>query len=206
MPLMSLADGQLIVGPHFGELFNIISGSWKEYMTDYSTKQRATHCATTRAGIVHDITVERASRYFSEIDDGDVHNLSGLILFTLRGEDDLVAIRFKKFDRQLTTRNQPTHQVRDFKRQQQIDALGHAYHLEAGYVLSKDELEVQQYCLVCPNDNDVFWDIELTATDSVTKVRDMFEAQPMDDKVDIVRPKVPTETQKHSAKDDAKDK
>lgn len=189
MPLLSRAEGHRIVGPHFGPLFDAINGSWTEYMEEYSAKQRAKHCTTTRAGIVHDIMVYNATKYFVGVTGSRVLDLSGLKLFTLEEEDKQIALRLKKFDEQLRSRNQQTSQVKAFRSQRQIDFIGVAYHLEAGYVLDRDQTRIEQISVVCPNGLENFWDVQLTANIAITKVRDIFDAEEVDETVNIVRPK-----------------
>lgn len=167
-------------------------------MTEYTPKQRAKHCATTRANIVHDLMIHDAATYFVGLQGSRVLDLSGLKLFTLEDHGSQVAIRLKKLDDHLLSRNQQTQQVKDFRGQKQIDFLGSAYHLEAGYVLDRDQLNIQMVSLVCPNGTDNYWDIQLTATAAVNKVRDLFDAEPVDDKVNIVRPKTTGNTEKPS--------
>jgi hypothetical protein len=188
MPLLSHDEGQRIVGPHFGAIFQIVIKAWTEYVAEYSDKQRAKHSTTTRACILHDLMVANAALYFTATDGCSSINSQGLMLFLISGKHIPVAIRFKKFDRELLSRNQPTQQVRDFRSQQQIDALGAAYHLEAGYVLDQYESAIEQISIVCPNRNRSYWDIELRGeTESVTKVQDLFEPETPDERVDIIR-------------------
>lgn len=205
MPLLSRAEAQRIVGPHFGALFDIITSPWTEYMAEYTDKQRAKHCATTRAAILHDLTVHKAAAYFTVIPGSRVFDALGLKIFTIEDDPQSVAIRFKKLDEQLLSRNQPTGQVSRFRRQEQMDFLGAAYHLEAGYVLDKNATRIEMASVVCPNGNNNFWDIELTATTAVTKISDMFDPHQIDEKVNIVRPKIVPDEQGKKSDDDGQD-
>ena len=206
MALLSRADGLRIVGPHFAGIFDAIDDSWSTYMSDYTPEQRATHCTTTRAGIVHDIMVARASAYFTSIPNSSVTDLSGLKLFSITSPEGQIVIRFKKFDDQLLSRNQRTKQVADYRGQRQMDLIGEAFHLEAGYILDKDQLKIEQISLVCPNNEGNYWDIQLTRTTAETKVHDIFDVEHADEKVDIVRPKPQTAITGKSSINEGKDK
>jgi hypothetical protein len=190
MRLLSEGEARRIVGPHFGGLFDTVAGAWSEYGTEYSATQRAKHCQVTRASIVHDLMVARAADYFTRIPTSRVLDIRGMKVFTLEDGRNQVAIRFKKFDRHLLSRNQPTEQVEAFRGQRQLVEVGAAFHLEAGYMLDRQEINIEQVSLVCPNGPDVFWDIELNpAAAPVAKVHDIFESRDVDENVNIVRPR-----------------
>lgn len=112
--------------------------------------------SSSRAICVHDFTVKKASQYLPE---AVVHNLRKLKIFVIDGK---YVLRFKKFDTNLKSRNQPSKQVSNFKRQRKLDGINGVCNIEAGYVLNDTETEVESFNLLCPNGNRNYWDIDLT--------------------------------------------
>lgn len=140
----------------------------------------------TRAGIVHDYTVARAARLCSANPNARLEEIRQLYVLVL---EQKIAIRFKKLDEELHSRNQPTQQVKDFRSQLQLDGIEAPHNLEAGYVLDKLEKSIRDVHIVCPNGSGIFWDIELSDQTVTTKVADIFERRQPDEKPPEIREK-----------------
>lgn len=160
--------------PHLGAIWEIVKGGWDDYLSLYSDTVRVTHCSTTRANIVHDHQIARASRYAQAANDVRIFDLSKLKILVIDGQ---FAIRFKKVDDDLRSANQPTRQVEEFRAQEQLADLPSTYNLEAGYLLNKLETEIQGIYLVCPNRKGHYWASELNGDVATQKIFDLFENQ-----------------------------
>jgi hypothetical protein len=175
MPLIHQSDALGIVGPHLKAIRSeIVLEAWADYLA-LPDVSRITFSTITRAGIVHDHMVQRAVRYFSGVEGVKIIDLQKLFLFIL---DQRVALRFKKFDNELLSRNQPRKQVADFRAQTQLPGIEAMHNLEAGYVLDEAEQQVKAVHLVCPNMNRNYWEMEITDSEPVTIVTDLFENKP----------------------------
>jgi hypothetical protein len=172
MPLIEQSEALRLLGPHLQAIrTDIVLGAWSEYSA-LPDSVRITLSTVTRAGIVHDQMVYRAIRYFGGVDGVKIIDLQKLFLFIF---NQRIALRFKKFDNELLSRNQPTKQVADFRGQSQLPGIEAMHNLEAGYVLSDTEREIEKVYLVCPNMSRNYWEIEITTGEQVAIVTDLFE-------------------------------
>lgn len=173
MPLISQSIAARELQGHLEGLRSIIKGGWDDYM-GYENKFRVAHCSVTRASIVHDHQVDRASQY-AEISNGvqliDIAKMKILYI----GEK--YAVRFKKLSSDKRSSNQPTQQVIDFRQQEQMAGLPETYNFEAGYILNSLETEIESIHLVCPNGPGIYWDIELIEHGIEERVQDIFDHQ-----------------------------
>lgn len=168
---MPLIERDNAVRTLFGELPEIrasILEGWGDW-TGLPAKQRAAATAGSRAGLVHDLIVDAACRRLTS---AYVMDSSGLKLFIFRGT---IAIRFKKLDDGLCTRNQPTRQAEKFRGQQQLDGVPAKHYLDAGYVLDPSELAIGSIHIVCPNGEKPYWTIELHEDGYECKSLGLFE-------------------------------
>jgi hypothetical protein len=95
---------------------------------------------------------------------------------------DVIAVRFKKLDDYLCTRNQPTLQSERFSGQQELDGIPAKHNLNAGYVLDPSELEIGSIHVVCPNGDKPYWVIDLHEGGYECKSIDLFEQGGKDNK------------------------
>lgn len=153
---------------HFRPLLELMRGGWSDYQA-LSPAIRAAWTTTTRAGVVHDFQVVRASNYASRTEGIRIAESSKLRLLVI---DDRYAIRLKKFDETLMPSNHFTQQVRDFRGQRQIPGLPETCNLELGYVLDRGESEIAKVCLALPNGPHLnMWAIDLSTIESVGQQR-----------------------------------
>lgn len=190
MPLVEQTDAIQFLQPHLEGLHDIVSGGWEDYMIGYADAHRLIHSPITRANIVHDHIVDRASRYLQTSPRLRLHDARGLKALVI---DDRYAIRFKKLDESGISRNQPTKQVQDFREQMPLPGINAVYNLEAGYVLDDLETGISRICITCPNGGRNYWEYELQAGGSaVSVVHDLFEEREHSDESDepaIIVPK-----------------
>lgn len=190
MPLVEQTDAIQFLQPHLEGLHGIVSGGWEDYMTGYTDAHRLVHSPITRASIVHDHIIDRASRYLQASPHLRLHDARGLKALVIA---DRYAIRFKKLDENGISRNQPTKQVQDFREQMQLPGINAIYNLEAGYVLDDLETGISRICITCPNGGRNYWEYELQAGGAdVSVVRDLFEERADSDEPDepaIIVPK-----------------
>lgn len=167
----------------FYDLWSIVNDGFEDYRK-YEEKNRLLHSASTMASIVHDHQVARASSYAlkNAAFGTRLRELSKLKILLINGK---FAIRFKKFNSEKKSSNQPTKQVIDFLSQNTLDGLGlpTTVNLEAGYVLSADGNEISNIYLTCPkgHKSKPYWAIELLRDASKTVSKDIFDV--VDDEV-----------------------
>jgi len=171
--LMSLVAKSKVIselGLFFPSLRRIITDGWNDYINLYPDNLKVAHCATTRANIVHDHQIQRASNFAVE---------NGFYLMDISGLKILLigdyAIRFKKLTDNLLSRNHPTKQVEDFRKQKSLPGFSETHNLEVGYVLSIDSAEINKTCLVQPSGKGINWDLDLLEAETRTIVADLFE-------------------------------
>ena len=170
MALIEREEAIAILGGHLPAFYRVVSGAWDDYMS-YPIDKRIVHSVRSRASLVHDHMIDRASRYATQ--ESGVHILERrkLYLFVF---DRRIAIRFKKFDEDLRTSNQPSKQVHQFKHQRQLQGVEAAHNLEAGYIVGADGQSIQAIHLVCPSGNRAYWDVLLTESTQTTVIEDLF--------------------------------
>lgn len=170
MALMEQQEAITLLDGHFAAFYGVVEGAWQDYIT-YPIDKRIVHSVRSRASLVHDHMIDRATKYAAIENGVEVVNVSGLYLFVFGGK---VAIRLKKFDHELKTRNQRTGQVDKFKAQEQLPGVEAAHNLEAGYILSADAQSLAAVHLVCPSGTGIYWDILLTAQLQTSVIEDLF--------------------------------
>lgn len=172
MPLVSEEKTVEFLKPHLGAIRKIVQGGWDDYLNLYDEALRVVHCSTTRAAIVHSHQIERASHYSQVADNVRLFDLSKLKILVIDGQ---FAIRFKKFDEEKRSANQPTKQVEEFRSQGQLPGLPMTYNLEAGYVLDKLATKIEQIHLVCPNRKGFYWAAELHEDMATQTIFDLYD-------------------------------
>lgn len=170
MALIEQQDAISILENHLPSFYRCVQGAWQDYI-EYPIDKRIVHSPRTRASTVHDHMVDRATKYAARESGVQIVERSGLYLFVVSGQ---IAVRFKKFDVDLKTRNQPSSQVLQFKNQMQLPGVQAAHNLESGYILSADAQTLAAVHLVCPSGSGVYWDILLTEQTQTGIIQDLF--------------------------------
>lgn len=167
MHLPELTDAIKALGSHLGEIRKSIHEGWG-MLDEVPWNVRQAMSPRSRANLVHDLIVDRASRRLP----AEIVDLSDLKLFVFDGK---AALRFKKFGDDYISRNQPTKQVERFRAQEQMPGFPPFMNLEAGYILDRYTSEITSTHLVCPNGKGVYWELGLDETHAVEGVSDLFE-------------------------------
>jgi hypothetical protein len=169
MPLIE-RDAAIDALSEISEIRPIFMESWKQWL-EQPAGFRSKMTPTARAAVVHDLVIDNAAKKFAS--SAHIVDKSGLKLFVF-GD---ICLRFKKHDRDLASRNQPTKQVKDFMGQRVLDGVPAVYNLEAGYVLDETETEIEATNLVCPkgHKNRPYWAIELHNEGYKCEVTDLFD-------------------------------
>jgi hypothetical protein len=170
MALIEQHDAISILENHLSALYGVIDGAWSDYQS-YPIDKRIVHTPRSRASLVHDHMIDRAAKYAAKEHGVKIIEVRGLYVFVF-GEQ--IAVRFKKFDEELKTRNQPSGQVQRFKNQMQLPGVLSAHNLESGYILSEDAQSLSAVHLVCPSGTGIYWDILLTDQAQTGVVQDLF--------------------------------
>lgn len=177
MPLISESEAVQQLQVYLEPIRSIIQGGWDDYNDSYKSEHKIIHCSSTRASIIHDHHITRASKFALET--GGVHLVDFAKMKVIFIENRF-AIRFKKFNTDKKSSNQPTQQVKEFRFQRQLSGMPQTYNLEAGYILNPLETELSSISIVCPNGGGIHWDINLTETDEALKVYGMFDNVPVE--------------------------
>lgn len=170
MALIEREEAIDVLDGHLPAFYRVVSGAWEDYMS-YPIERRIIHSVRSRASLVHDHMIDRASRYATQENGVHIIERRKLYLFVF---DSRIAIRFKKFDEELRTSNQPSKQVHQFKHQRQLPGVNAAHNLEAGYIVGPDGQSIQAIHLVCPSGNKAYWDVLLTENTQTTVIEDLF--------------------------------
>ena len=170
MALIEQQEAIQILEKHFSAFYGCVDGAWQDYVS-YPIEKRVVHSPRSRASLVHDHMVDRATKYAARESEVQIIEKKGLYLFVFGGH---IAVRFKKFDEELKTSNQPSTQVQNFKNQMQLPGVPAAHNLESGYILSNDAQSLAAVHLVCPSGTGVYWDILLAAESQTGVVQDLF--------------------------------
>ncbi|MET4574983.1 hypothetical protein [Ottowia thiooxydans] len=156
---------------HHLEAFDeMVRGAWADYRALPSICH-VTFGARSRASVVHDFLLSRAAAY--------ADSTPGVCYFKLNLMHGIViggryAIRFKKFDYDNRSRNQPTLQVAEFRSQIELDGIDAAHHLEVGYILDDLDADVVDVRLACPSGYGNAWVVSLSDRGTATVVADLF--------------------------------
>lgn len=178
MSLVTQAIAHNALSSFLPDVRKIIAESWLDYMNLYPPELRVIHSARTRANILHDHQISKASTF--AIENGfrleNFHEMKVLLIGNY-------AIRFKKFDEELNSSNQPTKQVKKFRLQESllIPGITETYNLEAGYVLNEDKTEIAKTWLVQPAGNGINWRLELSETGVQSDIADLLAAVEQDE-------------------------
>ncbi|WP_157754942.1 hypothetical protein [Variovorax boronicumulans] len=155
---------------HLGALDDLVRGAWGDVCALPSSCQVAMS-PRSRASLVHDFMLVRAARYAEctpKVRYFERQLMHGLVF------DGRYAVRFKKFDEDNRSKNQPTQQVTEFRAQVELEGIDAAHHLEVGYiadVLGTDILDVR---LACPSGRGNAWVISISDNGVGTVLADLF--------------------------------
>ena len=171
MALIEREDALTILGnDRLVGIYRVVSNAWGVYQS-YPIELRIDHSVRSRASLLHDHMISGAAKYAGQAAGIQIVERKKLYLFVV---DAKLAIRFKKFDEELRTSNNPTGQVHKFKNQVQLPGIEAAHNLESGYILSEDGQSIQAIHLVCPSGRGIYWDVLLTESTQTTVVEDLF--------------------------------
>jgi hypothetical protein len=117
--------------------------AWATWQRDLQSAFQPTR--RTRASAVHDLIVDNVRRKVPGAIERPIRGLNAFVI------DDFIAIRFKKLDGELEPSNIATHQVAQFRNQEDIEGLPAFHHLEIGYVLDELQTRIESTHLICPS-------------------------------------------------------
>jgi len=184
MGLIALTDALPLLQPHEQRITTIVRDAWASLMA-YPKEKLMVLDSTARANIVSCEMRFRATAYFEGLG-VPVHHHNRALLFVL---GDRLALRFKKLDDELHSKNIPTQQVAAFRGQMPLMGIGDVSFIDVGYVLDRDQVNVERICAVCPNGEENFWEYDLMSGTDVTKVQNLFAATDFEELESEVRGK-----------------
>jgi len=163
--ILTLEEAEEILSPFRERLNRCIQHGWDVWKTDYQHKHHILN-ARARAAIVFDEIVFRALVEFPTIP-GQVKALRTANTFLLYIGDS-ITLRFKKIRKNGRCSNILTHQQILFRAQVQMSfpSMLDGTLVSAGYVLDDLQQEIVRKSVVCHLDNDVLWQMPLTASNA----------------------------------------
>lgn len=128
MPLIPEDAAIKALQPYLSSIYECINEGWNDYFK-YPDWTRVTHDQTTRANIINNHVVQRATTAF--IDEPRIKILAGGQRQTLFIFDQKISLRLKKLDSELMPQNVVTEQVKKLNGQEEISQIEAAHHLVA---------------------------------------------------------------------------
>jgi hypothetical protein len=191
MALIEKDTALVDLGSHLIPLREAFLAAWADWQA-LPAEFKVNLTSTTRANIVHDRAVGHAAKLLDR--HVEIRDLSGLKALIF---DDQYAVRLKKLDNDLFSRNQPSDQVKDFRGQISLPGMELSHNLEFGYVLHSNQQEIVGTYLVCPNGSGHYWTMEVGDNAIKAQIIDMFDpsGKPTEDlpgqQKTIFKPKAP---------------
>ena len=170
MKLIEHTSALEILGSNLKLIRESMVGGWNMWKK-MPAEHRMALGANARASVIHDFTIDCASKLLT---DAKIFDKSYLKLFVF---SNIICLRFKKFDTLLNSSNQPTSQVKAFRSQEQLDGLPTIHNLEAGYTVNEIEQSIIGFHIVCPNGKSNYWEMELLEVGVTTPVVDLFNEE-----------------------------
>lgn len=162
--------------PYFDRLWGVVNGSWEDWEKEISPKVRALSSTRTRACLVNDFMRTRGSRLAEE--DATIRvaikQQMFILVFSPPNFQGCIGIKLKKLDEDGLSKNQPTHQVQEFRGQLPLPEINADYHLEAGYVVDHFGSVLNSIDLVCPSGEGIYWKAEIVPNGANQNVTNLF--------------------------------
>lgn len=155
---------------HLTALDEMVRGAWND-LRDLPSSCQIVMSARSRASLVHDFIVERAAQYAKRtpgVRTFERQLMHGLVF------DGRYAVRFKKFDEENLSKNQPTLQVVEFRSQVELDGIDAAHHLEVGYIADALGISIADVRLACPSGRGNAWVVSISDRGVETVLADLF--------------------------------
>jgi hypothetical protein len=149
-----------VLEPYFQTLLDIINGAWNawEEFGELAPHLRLPLSSSCRARFVYDHIVSRARAQFHGKNWVRMEEKRGLLVIHIQ---NLLTIRFKKFDSRLRSHIVQTRQQTLFSMQMEIDGFPKSTRLVAGYKLNELENAIETFAVTCPKGNNLEYVIEI---------------------------------------------
>jgi hypothetical protein len=190
MPL-SKEDFLAILTPERRQfIYECVSGGLGDYANPayYSPEARRDHTPSVRASIRNCHIVGRAKRVLPQHTDIRIATKNNRIFFIIA---DMVRLSFKKFDKDLRSRNYPTKQSRDFNAQKfdgfDVEPLTNVI---AGYQTNVTETQFALF-ITCPDEQRNLWEVYLDGEEALTFLTTPEIPEPVKERVKV-RPAIKT--------------
>jgi len=159
-PILPKESAQTLLQPYFQILIQIINGAWAawEQFGEIAPGLRSPLSASCRARFVYDHIVALAKVEFDTKKGVRLEEKRGFLLIHI---DNLLTIRFKKFNSKLRSSNIQTRQQVLFALQMDMPGLPKSTRLVAGYKLDELAVAIEQIAVTCPNGNKLEYIIEV---------------------------------------------
>ena len=180
-----------ILRPHFGPMYEIISGGFDDYEKLYSGEVKIAHDASCRAHIRNCHMRDRASKYATahSVDERmfESKGLQGILI------NQRITILFKKLNDSLRPRNNSTKQIDDYLAQREIAGIPAIVKLVAGYTEDDETGALTGVYVICPSGLQNRWEFHLTVDEAVQVSIPLFEEEEDVEEVDIFTRREPGE-------------
>ncbi len=174
--MLSKEDVTVILNPYKKRINQCIVDGWHEAKESYCGVSHI-HSPITRPSLIRDHIIHHLRQTFNDVDGVLIIEKNNSLFLCI---DWKLLIRFKKFDSNLHTSNNPTHQSRAFNLQMTLfeGTLGDVINLNAGYMPDELWTAIKGVYITCPKGEEIEWNIcidgnELVASD----VSELFSSQ-----------------------------
>jgi len=197
-----------ILRPHLPALYEIINGAHEDYDKLYPPEAKIAHDTSLKAHIINRHMLARSALYAASnpeyIKSFESQRLQGIIC------NQLLAVLFKKLDRELRGRNHVSKQILDYLNQREIEQIPAVLKLVAGYRENDETGEIIGIWVTRPQGDSNRWELAISDGEAERKgTIPLFDQEDQDEEeVEITPRKEPGEVIpiKPGAKDDGDDK
>lgn len=156
--LLGLDEAEGRLNPHLKKLDECIQHGWDTWKTFYQPKHHILD-ARSRAAIVFQEIVARAEQVFAGVPGVECKRTRNNSFMIYIGDD--ISLRFKKLNKNGRCSNIDTKQQMLFSAQMHLVGMSPGTLVNAGYMLTDLQQDLQQKLIVCQFQNQVLWTIKL---------------------------------------------
>lgn len=156
-----------LLRPYTPLIHECIQQGWKDAQTIYAGTLDK-HSSITRPNLIRDHILDHVRNKFGDIENVAIIEKVNLFLLCI---DWKVLVKFKKLNKDLSTCNIPTRQVKQYVQQTLFDeVLEDATYLHAGYVPNAFWTDIEGIYLTCPDGSNILWSEQIDCVESVKDI------------------------------------
>lgn len=157
--------------PYAQRLYECISYGYSDYI-EYDSPRGHIHNETVKANLIRSYIIHRVKQLLVEDSSIRLVENNKMLLLIIA---DRIAVRFKRLDEHLKSKNVKTKNVIDF-RLHKLEVEGtELISLDAGYRLNNLRSEIEEIYFVCPDGDKNRWKLSATDLSVQKQVIELFE-------------------------------